>query len=113
MAAAPPRRLTRPRAALTRPSPPSGAAHHKRRPVSTRPAACSRTCLSLPPRVGSEAEDLGVVRVAGGVAHGADPDGPGLAVQDVGAVAGALHPGVDDLRGGAVAPGDVLAGRAG
>src|SRR3954451_10726684 len=57
------------------------------------------------------AEVLGPVGGAVGFAGDADADGLGGAVEQVGAVDGAVHPGGDDGGGGGVAPGDVLGGR--
>src|SRR5689334_17083709 len=59
------------------------------------------------------AEVLGVVRGAVGGVDDADGERLGAAVEQVGAVARRLQPGVDDLAGAAVAPGDVLAARGG
>src|SRR5690349_1069839 len=61
---------------------------------------------------GSGAEELGPVRPRRTTAREADPDVGEAGGEDVGAVARAVHPALDDLGGGALTAGYVLADRA-
>src|SRR4051794_37143860 len=76
---------------------------------------CGRTLSASVLAASPELVDVGRARAAGRRAEGdADPDLAEAAVEDVGAVAGRVHPGVDDpggRHGAPGRPGDVLAQR--